>query len=437
MKIKTFCISLLAMLLASSLCAGQLTVLKPNGGESWTLGRSNMQISWSAAGVSENVRISLLMSGKLVGTIADNLPPGSSPFLWTAGKLADGTMVPAGSDYKVRVHVSKSNELTKSSDLSKSSDSDESDGPFSLVNLTHLPPLPLPELQLLKPTGGETLWLHQETEIAWKWPAHPAGKVRLQLMRVGYGTIGILADDLPATGTFTWKAGEYPGNTAPAGKYLIRVSSMTDVKIYSESSAFDLTSPLDVLPNPKLAEQLKKQYTFTPVITNGVRKIRNTHYTSDPISGDPFMGGALPNIEEPGPGCCRIGWVNDCDSYQDSHWVFRSHLALDVSTIPATAKVTSARLTWSEDRVWPFGERAIHLYKLNAPWNGDPGALFTIACIEVDRNHLQYVVQEWVKRPGTNYGLVLVGDDETMDCDHGKKLVRVLCSLKLEVETLP
>jgi len=47
------------------------------------------------------------------------------------------------------------------------------------------------------------------------------------------------------------------------------------------------------------------------------------------------------------------------------------------------------------------------------------------------------VVQEWVEQPGTNYGLVLVGADETMNCDHGKKGIRVLCDLKLEVETRP
>jgi len=222
---------LLALSFAGPLRAGTLTLVKPNGGESLTLGQANCQVQWSAVGVVQNVRINLLKGGTVVGSIANSLPPGSSPFLWTAGRLADGTTVQAGSDYKVRVRAIESSEV------------DDSDGLFSLVDLAPPPPPPT-ALQLKKPNGGNALLLHKETEVAWKSIA-PAmvGKVRLQLMKEGCCTIGILAENLPATGTFAWKAGEYPGNTAPAGKYRIRVSSMDDPKIYDESdAAFELNS---------------------------------------------------------------------------------------------------------------------------------------------------------------------------------------------------
>ncbi len=242
MKRKSWIVMMI--LVAGPLCAGTLTVIKPNGGESWTLGQANCQIGWSAAGVSQNVRINLLKGGAVVGTIAAGLPPGSSPFLWTAGKLADGTTVQAGSDYKVRVRAIDSSEV------------DESDGLFSLVNPAPPPSPPPPALQLKKPNGGSALLLHHETEIAWKSSAPAAvGKVRLQLMKEGCCTIGILEENLPSTGTFAWKAGEYPGNTAPTGKYRIRVSSMADPKIYDESdAAFELKS-LTALASK--AEQMK------------------------------------------------------------------------------------------------------------------------------------------------------------------------------------
>jgi len=177
-------------------------------------------------GVTQNVRINLLKGGAVVGAIANSLPPQSSPFLWTAGKLADGTMVQPGTDYRVRIRAIESSEV------------DESDGVFSLATQALPPPPPPVLLKLEKPNGGNSLLLHHETEIAWKSIAPASvGKVRLQLMKEGCCTIGILGEDLPATGTFAWKAGEYPGHTAPAGKYRIRVSSMTDPKIYDESDA--------------------------------------------------------------------------------------------------------------------------------------------------------------------------------------------------------
>jgi len=173
--------------------------------------------------VTQNIRINLLKGGVVVGTIANSIPANNSPFLWTAGKLADGTMVQPGADYRVRIRAIESSEV------------DESDGMFAIVAPAPPPPPPPPPPVLLKlkwPNGGENLVLHRDYAISWESIApDTVGKVQLDLMIYKKETeqwmIGVIADNLPATGSYTWKAGEYPGQTAGAGQYRIRVRSMT------------------------------------------------------------------------------------------------------------------------------------------------------------------------------------------------------------------
>lgn len=82
-----------------------ITVTSPNGGESWELGTSH-PITWTTANVVEHLRISLVRNnGDPVGTIAEGLLPGSSPYSWSAGRLMNGTNAPLAGDYKIRVQA--------------------------------------------------------------------------------------------------------------------------------------------------------------------------------------------------------------------------------------------------------------------------------------------------------------------------------------------
>lgn len=419
---KTFGTSLLVMLLVGSLGAGTLTVVKPNGGESWTLGQANCQVGWSAAGVSQNVRINLLKGGTVVGTIAASLPPGSSPFLWTAGKLADGTTVQAGGDYRVRIRAIESSEF------------DESDGLFSLVNLAPPPPPPPAALQLKKPNGGNTLTLHQETEIAWKSIAPASiGKVRLQLMKEGCCTIGILAEDLPATGTFAWKAGEYPGNTAPAGKYRIRVSSMADPKIYDESDdPFDLKSLASLMPKGQPVKFLTGE-TVPADVQN-----YPCHETFPSSIGPPL------NIS-----VYQLGWQQMFDSgcFQGSrvamvgaYWfpyqnfsvasLYRSRIVFDISQYAAKAgALKSAKLRMK--RIHSVHEDANsgcgcseNLWVLEAPMNDyhipaiGQRIDVSLGAAEFSRD-VTAIVRQWLDGSLANHGLLLLAGE--LPCSGGRK----------------
>jgi RHS repeat-associated protein len=76
-------------------------VVSPNGGESFTLG-TPQTISWSGPGLTGTLKLELLVSNEVTGTIAENLPPGQISYEWQAGKILNGWASP-GVDFKVRV----------------------------------------------------------------------------------------------------------------------------------------------------------------------------------------------------------------------------------------------------------------------------------------------------------------------------------------------
>lgn len=226
-------IVLMTGLAAGILCAGTITLVQPNGGESLVRGTDNYPIKWSAANVGASVRIRLLRNGAAVGAIVSSVAANSSPFLWKVGRLASGAMVEAGQGYTVKILAIDGDEVA------------ESAAPFAIVENPPLPPPPPPVmLRLEAPNGGESYLLHHDCPVSWK-SISPAqvGSVRLELLNSGGGLIGLVKDGLPATGTWIWKAGEYGGATAAAGSYRLRVRSLANGAIRDDSdAAFELKS---------------------------------------------------------------------------------------------------------------------------------------------------------------------------------------------------
>lgn len=83
--------------------APTITVTGPNTpGLSLCLG-GNSQITWTAPGVTQKVRLLLAKTnGAVLGKIAENLDAGASPYNWTNGAYIGGT-APAATDYKILV----------------------------------------------------------------------------------------------------------------------------------------------------------------------------------------------------------------------------------------------------------------------------------------------------------------------------------------------
>ncbi|MCJ7525950.1 MAG: hypothetical protein MUP71_12130 [Candidatus Aminicenantes bacterium] len=231
-----------AALTASMISSASLTLIQPNGGE-LCLGQQNYQIKWTAVNITAKIKLVLFRNNSKIGKIAVDLDANASPYNWQVGWY-DGGMAPAGGGYKILIST-VDNEVD-----------DFSDAPFALktesppCSSPPPPPPPSSTLTIVSPNGGESWGRGSEHTISWT-STNLTGKVYLQLVRYNDRTLGTIKENLPASGSITWKAGEYPGNTAPAGKYVIRVRSMADFKIFDESDApFNLSLMIKQFKQP-------------------------------------------------------------------------------------------------------------------------------------------------------------------------------------------
>src|SRR5512138_1677189 len=117
MKLLMYIVAL-ALFTVNTASAASLAIVQPNGGD-LCLGQYNYQIRWTAVGVNEKIKLVLFKDGAKVASIAENLEPGASPYLWKVGQTVNG-IAAAGSGYKVRVRT-----------MSNTID-DYSDAPFAL-----------------------------------------------------------------------------------------------------------------------------------------------------------------------------------------------------------------------------------------------------------------------------------------------------------------
>jgi hypothetical protein len=136
---------------SSAVVKKTITVLTPNGGESWKSGETKT-IKWSANEVTEPYSVVLLKGGTEVGLIADNVPAAQKTLRWRVGNaLIGGRTYGQGNDYRVQVRA-------KSGDPK-----DESNGPFTLSFVQAAQPAAkvmgtpaVSSIKVLSPNGGES-----------------------------------------------------------------------------------------------------------------------------------------------------------------------------------------------------------------------------------------------------------------------------------------
>lgn len=200
-----FSVMALAMLAARLSAAASLVLTAPNGGETLTLGQT-AQITWSASGVSQNLKLQLINnSGGVVGVIARNIASSPNAFSWTVGQLYDIT-APAG-NYKVRVRTIDG------------AYQDASDAVFAIAAGSVQPP----SLKLAAPNGGESWSQGAVKTVSWTG-ANLSGNNRLELWK-GNAKVGVIKSNLPAaSGSFAWPAGHSTAGMAGEGTdYKVKV----------------------------------------------------------------------------------------------------------------------------------------------------------------------------------------------------------------------
>jgi len=194
-----------------------ISVVGPNGGETFTAG-STQTIRWSYAGnPGAFVKIELLKAGVVNRTIASFASKGSGgggSHNWTIP-----TNQAPGTDYRVRV-----------TSTSKRGYTDMSDSDFSIA---------APTITVVSPNGGETLTAGSTQTIRWSYSGNPGAFVKIELLKGGMAnrTIASFASKgSGGSGSHNW---HIPSTQVTGLDYRIRISTMNGS--YTDTSDNDFT----------------------------------------------------------------------------------------------------------------------------------------------------------------------------------------------------
>jgi hypothetical protein len=207
----------------------QITVLGPNGGESWDLG-AQVLITWSSVNVDGQVKVSLHKNGEFYKTIA-NTTENDGEITYDVPMDID----PDG-DYTVRVRS-----------VDNTSIKDFSDNTFAIDEGNNTP-----NITVLSPNGGEIWTQNQQAIITWSSNAIP-GLVKISLHKNGsyYKNIAVTTEN---DGEYIWNV---PAYVSAGNEYTVRVRSVDDIGIvdfsdatFSVQLAGQALTTIDNYPNP-------------------------------------------------------------------------------------------------------------------------------------------------------------------------------------------
>jgi hypothetical protein len=194
-----------------------LKVSTPNGGESWTTGKS-YDLKWSKGTAGANVKIELLKSGKKSLTISKKTK-NDGKHKWKVP-----SSVKTGSKYKIKITSS-----------TKKTVSDSSDSNFTITKAGGGGGGGGSSLKVSTPNGGES-WTTGKTQSI-KWSKGTAGaNVKIELLKSGKKSLTI-SKKTKNDGKHSWKI---PATVATASTYKIKITSSTK-KTVTDSSDSNFT----------------------------------------------------------------------------------------------------------------------------------------------------------------------------------------------------
>ncbi len=237
----------------------QLSVFSPNGSESWQIG-STHDITWSAVGLTNNVKITLWNGETFIGIIQKDVAPSSGSFSWEVGKYyANSTdylnnisaIAAPGTDYKINIREQGGIDYTTL---------DNSDDSFTLTP---------PSITVTSPNGGESRLLGNPENITWE-AVGLTNDVKITLWKDGI-FVGIIQKDVePLSGSFLWEVGKYYANSTdylndapaiavPGTDYTIKVREQGGVEFQTQDVSdanFEIFGPEIRVISPNGTENL-------------------------------------------------------------------------------------------------------------------------------------------------------------------------------------
>jgi uncharacterized repeat protein (TIGR01451 family) len=180
--------------------APTLTLLAPNGGESWEAD-TQQQITWSSTNLTGDLRLEYSTDGFASVELIDDSTVDDGSYTWT---------IPNDPSDSVQVRVSS---------VLSSTISDTSDAVFSIT------PPPVPTLTLLAPNGGERWEVGTQQQILWA-SSYLSGYVCLEYSTNDFASVNVIDSCTPDDGQYDWTVPNMPSDNV-----LIRIYSLDNAVI--------------------------------------------------------------------------------------------------------------------------------------------------------------------------------------------------------------
>jgi hypothetical protein len=195
--------------------AGDIKVISPNGGETWTAG-SSKEIKWTAAGIDQ-VKIEYSRDHGTTWESIIQTTPNSGSFDWTVpGTASDECLV----------------RITSNDANSDPIPADVSDGVFSIV------PPGSPTITVIAPNGGEQLLVGSRFNITWD-AINSREEVKIEYSVNGGEQWIIITDATDNNGDYEWLVPDTPSETC-----LVRISEIDGQPVDISDAVFSIVEPV-------------------------------------------------------------------------------------------------------------------------------------------------------------------------------------------------
>jgi hypothetical protein len=195
---------------------GSITVVAPNGGESWIAGRTYV-ITWTSTGGGlAYVKIDLYRGGSYLSTLTPSTANDGS-YDWG---IPSNTVIAA--DYRVRIESAAYSTIA-----------DDSNGLFSVTG----------SLSLSSPVGGGSWTAGRTYAISWSSAGVGLGDVEIDLYKGGT-LLSVIASSVPNNGTYDWAV---PSTADIASDYSIRIVSNAYSSVSDMSEDFSIRGSLTIV----------------------------------------------------------------------------------------------------------------------------------------------------------------------------------------------
>lgn len=199
--------------------APTITVVSPNGGETWNTG-GTYPITWNSTNLTGNLNITVLIgtSGNY-STLSTGTAASAGVYNWTI----PNTLLPGSNNFKVRIYS-----------LTVPAVRDTSNNFFSIIQ----------PINITSPAGGE-VWLTGSTHVITWTATNITGSALIELYQGTNSTptSTIVSSTVMSYGNRVWTI---PTNITPANNYKIKISSLSSPTIYDYSVYFTISNEVAI-----------------------------------------------------------------------------------------------------------------------------------------------------------------------------------------------